>query len=91
MPAGPDEDRGALGAGDDLERVGLLVAEVPADPLGDLVACDSRASLSPTSRPAAGGERGEPALDRLLAGAHRERRHQPALQRQDAALGDHRP
>ena len=31
------------------------------------------------------------ALDRLLSGAYRERRHQSALQRQDAPLGDHRP
>ena len=26
---GPDEDRGALGAGDDLERMGLLVLRRP--------------------------------------------------------------
>jgi hypothetical protein len=46
---------------------------------------------TPNVAAAACGERGEPALDRLLAGTHGERRHQPALQREDTALGDHRP
>jgi hypothetical protein len=45
VPAGgPDEDRGALGAGDDLQCVRLLGAEVSADPRGDLIACE-RAGL----------------------------------------------
>ncbi len=86
----PDEDRGALGAGDDLQGVGLLVAEMSPDPLGHRVACDltcNRANV------VAGhlGELGEPPLDCLLAGAYRERRHQPTLQGEDPALGDHRP
>ncbi len=33
-PGGADEDRGALGAGEDFERVVLLGAERPADALG---------------------------------------------------------
>ena len=85
---GPDEDCGALGAGDDLQRVCLLGAEASADPLGDLIACE-RAGLVANVSAAHAGERGEPALDRLLAGAHRERGHQATLQGQDAALGDH--
>ncbi len=85
-----DEDRGALGAGDDLKRVGLLVAEARADPLGELVA-RGRARLL-TDVPAGGlGELCDPALDRLLFRAYRERRHPPALQREHAALGDHPP
>ncbi len=88
---GSDEDRGALGAGDDLQRVCLLGAEPSADPLGDLVARRLRASLYANVAAAAGGERGEPALDRLLARTHGERRHQPALQGEDTAFGDHRP
>ena len=51
-PGWSDEDRAALGAGDDLQRVGLLVAEASADPLGDLSLAISRAT-APTSRPAA--------------------------------------
>ncbi len=39
--------------------------------------------------PGVAGELTEAPLDRLLAGANRERRHQPALKRQDAPLGDH--
>ena len=87
---GSDEDRGALGAGDDLQGVCLLGAEASADPLGDLIARE-RASLDANVAAAAGGERGEPALDRLLARTHGERRHQAALQGEDAAFGDHRP
>ena len=87
---GPDEDRGTLWAGDDLQGVCLLGAEASADPLGDLVAGE-RASLYANVAASAGGERGEPALDRLLAGTHGERRHQAALQGEDAAFGDHRP
>src|ERR1019366_3934158 len=86
----PDEDRAALGAGDDLQRVCLLGAEVSPDPLGYLIACE-RASLDPDISATVDSEGGESALDRLLAGTHRERRHQSALQRQYAALGDHRP
>ena len=52
MPGGPDEDRAALGAGDDLQRVGLLVAEAPADPLGDLIARERAGLLAHV--PAAG-------------------------------------
>ena len=63
---------------------------VDADPLGDLVAGE-RASLCANVSAAAAGERGEPALDRLLAPTHGERRHQVALQREDTAFGDHRP
>jgi hypothetical protein len=33
-----DEDRSALGAGDRLERLGLLIAEARADPLGEMFA-----------------------------------------------------
>jgi hypothetical protein len=87
---GSDEDRGALGAGDDLQRVCLLAAEASADTLGDLVA-RGRASLVADVSAGAGGERGEGALDCLLSRTHRERRHQAALQWQDAAFGDHRP
>jgi hypothetical protein len=47
-----DEDRAALGAGNDLQRVGLLGAEASPDPLGYLIACE-RARSTPTSRPAA--------------------------------------
>ena len=85
-----DEDRGALGAGDDFERVGLLVAEARADPLGELVARDCARLLAHV--PTGGlGELGDPALDRLLFRAYGERRHPPALQREHAALGDHPP
>ncbi len=53
---GSDEDRGPLGAGDDLQGVCLLGAEVSADPLGDLIACE-RAGLVPNVSAAAAGER----------------------------------
>jgi len=47
----------------------LLGAEASADPLGDLIAGE-RASLYANVAAAAGGERGEPALDCLLARTH---------------------
>ena len=85
-----DEDGGTLGAGDDLKRVRLLVAEARADPLGEPVARDPARPLThiPTGGP---GQLRDPALDRLLSRAYRERRHPPTLQREHAALGDHPP
>ena len=59
-PGGPDEDRAALGAGDDLQRMRLLVAQAPADPLGDLVARDLASDL-PNVAAGRLGELGEPA------------------------------
>ena len=84
-----DQDRAALGAGDDLERVGLLVAEAPADPLGDLsLALDL--ACSPTSRPA--GSARAPARRSIACSRARTASVviSPPSKRQDAALGDHR-
>ena len=84
-----DEDRSSLGAGDDLEGVGLLVAEIRADALGELAGGDRPCVVAYV--PAGGlGEPCDSALDRLLLGAQRERRHSPALQREHASFGDHR-
>ena len=46
-------------------------------------------ACSPTSRPGRLGEQIGAALDRLLLGAHGERRHPPTLQGEDATLADH--
>jgi len=83
-----DEDRGTLGAGDDLQRVELLVAEVGADALGEPIGGGRPCAVAYVS---AGSldELGEGALDRLLFCADRKRRHAPALQREHASLGDH--
>jgi hypothetical protein len=86
---GPDEDRGALGAGDDLKCVRLLGAEASADPLGDLIAGEL-AGVDPDVTAALDCECGDPAHDCLLAGAHGKRGHQAALQGEYAAFGDHR-
>ena len=89
-PGWADEDRGALGTGEDFERVVLLGAEWSADALGDLtgsvIACDL------ADVPACGlGELGGAAFDRLLLGTHRQGRHPPALQGQHAPVADHLP
>ncbi len=85
---GADEDRGALRAGEDFERVVLLSAEWPADVLGDLTgsvfACDS-ADVSVCGLRELGGA----AFDGLLVGAGRERCHPPTVQSQHAPVTDH--
>ena len=85
-----DEDRGALGAGDDLQRVCLLGAEVSADPLGDLVARD-RAGLAANVSAAPAARMVNLCSIACSRARTRERRHQPAFQGEDAAFGDHRP
>ena len=78
-PGGADEHRGALGAGEDFERVVLLGAERSADALGHLtgsvIACDV-ADVSACGL----GELCGAAFDRLLLGADREGGHPSALQ-----------
>ena len=91
VPAGPTRIAARSGPVMTSKRVCLLGAESVRRSARRPDRWRARERCSPTSRPRACGELGEPALDRLLAGTHGERRHQPALQREDAALGDHRP
>ena len=78
-PGGADEDRGALGAGEDFERVVLLGAEWPADALGDLTGSVLACDVADVSACGLGELRGA-AFDRLLLRANGERGHPPALQ-----------
>jgi hypothetical protein len=87
-PGGADEHRGALGAGEDFERVVLLGGEWSADTLryltGRMFACE----LTDVS-PGGLGELGDAAFDRLLLRANREGRHPATLQRQHPPVTDH--
>ncbi len=70
---GADENRPALGACDDPERVGLLVGEASADALSDPIGSE-RPRLVAHVPAGWVGEPGEAPLDRLLACPDRERR-----------------
>ncbi len=86
---GPDEDRAALGAGDDRQRAGLLVAQAPADPLGDLVARGLARPLPHVSS----RRLGEVVKRRSIACSRARTASvviSPPSKRQDAPLGDHR-
>jgi hypothetical protein len=89
-PGWADEYRGALGAGEDFERVVLLGAERPADALDYLtdsvIACNV-ADVSACELRELGGA----AFDRLLLGADRKGGHPSALQGQHPPVADHRP
>jgi hypothetical protein len=87
-PGGADEHRGALRASENFERVVLLGAEWPADPLGDLAGSATASDVADVS--ACGlRELGGAAFDRLLLGAHGEGGHPSALQGQYPPVADH--
>ena len=89
-PGGADEDRGALGTGEDFERVVLLGAERSADALGYLTGSVLACNVADVS--ACGlGELCGAALDRLLLRANRQGGHPSALQGQHAPVADHLP
>ena len=68
----------------------LLGAEWSADALGDLAGSVFARDLADVS--ACGlGELGGTAFDRLLLGAHSERRHPPAFQGQYPPIANHLP
>jgi hypothetical protein len=87
---GTNEDGGALGTCEDLQRVALLAAQRPADALCDLARGVRPCRLADVS---AGwlSELRCAALDRLLLGADGERRHPPALQGEHSPVADHLP
>ncbi len=84
----PDQDRHALGPGDDLERTELLVAEARAEPLGQLVP-RGRARPIPHVPAVRLCQPRDRALDRLLLPSDGESRHPPTLEREHPTLGDH--
>ena len=85
-----DEDGKALRSGEHLQSGALLGAQWCANALCDFACCVGACSLADVSAGWLGEQLGA-AFDRLLLGAHGERGHSPAFQREDSPVTDHLP
>ena len=90
VPAGPTRTARRSGPVSTSRAAALLGAQRRADALGDFARCVGACSLADVSASWLGEQLSAP-FDRLLFGAHGQRGHSAALQREDSPVADHLP